>query len=154
MSTELLLEAFLSLLLMIACGYGVVLNSKLKKIHREQADLMGMIEKFDDAALRVSDNISTMHSQRNNVEHDLKRVVERANFLMDELSVMVNAGDNIAGRLEGAVEQVRNIGLRQGGASNKVSKVEKSSDRLNLNSDGLAAKTAALVKNIQEARQS
>ena len=43
---------------------------------------------------------------------DLGDITARAKILVDELSVMVSAGDNIAMRIEGVVNDVRRIGAQ------------------------------------------
>lgn len=108
--TSLILEVVLVSLLLGACGIGFVLNRRLDRLRADQRDLMGAIERFDAASIRAEQNLAQMKARGTMMERTLGKTVTRANFLIDELTVMVNAGDHIAGRIEGVMEEVRGVG--------------------------------------------
>lgn len=103
------LEISIGVLLIAACFYGVVLNRKLKTLHAGQSDLTATIERFDDASRRAEANLSAMHRAGATLNRDLAAATDKANGLIDELSVMVNAGDAIAGRIENSVRDARAV---------------------------------------------
>jgi len=107
--TAFVLEAVLAALLVLACGLGAALYRRLARLRAEQAALMASIETFDAATRRAEATLKAMQTRGTTLETSLGKTVARANFLMDELTVMVSAGDNIAGRIEGAMEDVRSV---------------------------------------------
>lgn len=106
------LEISIGVMLIAACIYGIMLNRKLKILRDGQSELTATIERFDDASRRAEANLSAMHRAGATLNRDLAAAAGKATGLIDELSVMVNAGDAIAGRLEGAVRDVRSVSAR------------------------------------------
>ncbi len=113
MTIELIIESILCLLLLVTSLAGVQFSGRLKKIKQGQDELAYLIHSFDEAAKTARTSLDGMQDQNRNLEKSLSVLVRRANGLISELSVMVNAGDNIAGRLEGAVDEVRYIGTNK-----------------------------------------
>ena len=107
---ELALEITVALLLGATCTYCYVLSRRLRVMREGQKELTTLIGKFDEASRRAEKNLSAMQNNGANMGRDLDQVTARANALLDELSVMVHAGDHIAGRIEGAMNEVRAIG--------------------------------------------
>ncbi len=109
---SLALEISVGLLLIVTCVYCIVLGRKLEKLRDGQMELLATIERFDEASRRAEQNLSAMQGAGAALNRDLGAAESRANALIDELSVMVNAGDDIAGRIEAAVRDVRAAGSR------------------------------------------
>ena len=110
---DMFIEIFIGLLLAATCAYCFILSRKLHALRKGQAELLSAIAKFDDASRRAEENLAAIQNNGLSMNRDLDRVMARANTLVDELSVMVHAGDNIAGRIEGAMSEVRAIGARK-----------------------------------------
>ncbi|MEL6111520.1 MAG: DUF6468 domain-containing protein [Pseudomonadota bacterium] len=108
--TMLILEFALVVLLLIACAMGFVLNRRLHQLRRDQTNLLQSIETFDAATRRVETTLAAIKARGDTLDGALGRTVSRANFLMDELSVMVSAGDKIADRIEHVMADVRSVG--------------------------------------------
>lgn len=113
MMVEFLIELLVGALLVATCGYCFVLSRKLRALREGQAELKMLIEKFDQASRRAERNLAVMHKSGLTAGRDLDAAAARAHALLDELSVMVNAGDHIAGRIEGVVNEVRALGARR-----------------------------------------
>ena len=103
-------EIFISVLMIATCGYCYVLNRKLQALREGQTELLKTIEQFDSAARRAEQNLNAMQGTGAAMNRDLASATERAHALIDELSVMVNAGDHIAGRIEGVMREVKAVG--------------------------------------------
>jgi len=110
---ELVIEAIVAALLIATCTYCFVLSRRLRVLRSGQEDLFAIIKKFDEASRRAERNLELMQENGLTMGRDLDDVSARATALIDELSVMVNAGDHIAGRIEGVVNEVRAIGARR-----------------------------------------
>lgn len=103
-------ELMMSVLLVATCGYCAVLGRKLRDLREGQRQLIETVEKFDAASRRAEKNLQTMQGAGLEMNKDLDAMTRQANGLIDELSVMVHAGDKIAGRIETAVGEVRILG--------------------------------------------
>ena len=112
-----IIEILVVSLLIATCAYCCLLSRRLKVLRAGQEELLASIKKFDEASQRAEKNLSRMQETGVGVNRDLANASADANTLINELSVMVNAGNNIASRLEGAVNEVRAIG-RQKAMSN------------------------------------
>jgi hypothetical protein len=104
------IEIVVAALLVATCGYCFLLNRRLKALKDGQAELQAAIATFDAATRRAQENLERMEENGLSMGRDLTAVMGRANTLISELSVMVSAGDHIAGRIETAVNDVRTIG--------------------------------------------
>ncbi len=110
MTVEMIIEIIVGVLLIATCAYCYVLSTKLRTLREGQTELLSVINKFDDASRRAEQTLSNMQLKSTHMNRNLDDVTARANALVDELSVMVHAGDHIAGRIEGAVNEARAIG--------------------------------------------
>lgn len=108
-----IIEIAVVILLMATCSYCYILSVRLRRLREGQSELLTLIKKFDDASLRAERNLALMQKTGLTAGKDLDVVTARAHKLMDELSVMVSAGDHVAGRIEGVVNEVRAIGARR-----------------------------------------
>lgn len=113
MNIELVIETLVVALLVATCGYCYVLSRRLQILRSGQEELTALISKFDDASRRAEKNLALIQSNGASVNRELSEAAAGAHSLIDELSVMVNAGDNIACRIEGAVNEVRMIGRQR-----------------------------------------
>ncbi len=121
MTMELIIEALIVTLLIATCSYCYVLSRRLKILRSGQEELSALISKFDNASRRAEKNLSLIQTNGASVNRELSKAAESAHTLIDELSVMVNAGDNIACRIEGAMNEVRMIGRQR--AANEQGRV-------------------------------
>ncbi len=110
---EPVIEIIIAVLLVATCAYCFVLSRKLRALRRGQEELFTLIGKFDEASRRAERNLAIMQKAGLSTSRDLDAAAARAHALIDELSVMVNAGDHIAGRIEGVVNEVRVLGGRR-----------------------------------------
>lgn len=113
MNIELIIETLMVALLVATCSYCFVLSRRLHALRGGQEELSALISKFDDASRRAEENLALIQTNSAGVNRELAQAAAGANALIDELSVMVNAGDNIANRIEGAVNEVRIIGSQR-----------------------------------------
>ncbi len=109
---SLVLEISVGLLLIATCAYCITLSRKLQKLRDGQAELLATIDRFDEASRRAEQNLNAMQGAGATLNRDLGAAAGRASALIDELSVMVSAGDDIAGRIEAAMRDVRAVGAR------------------------------------------
>jgi uncharacterized Fe-S cluster-containing radical SAM superfamily protein len=107
MTLDFIIETVVVGLLIATCGYCYVLSRRLRTLRAGQEEMLAVIEKFDEASRRAEKTLTAMQTNGALVSHRLNDTTERATQLIDELSVMIHAGDRIAGRIEIAAGAVR-----------------------------------------------
>lgn len=112
MTATAFMDGVLALLLCATCVYCVMLNRRLRTLKKGQDDLQAAISVFDKAAASINLTLERLEASGIDQSRDLDRSLDKASAMAAELSVMVSAGDNIAGRLERAVGDVRAIGAK------------------------------------------
>ncbi len=112
MTMAAIMDGALALLLCATCVYCVMLNKRLRTLKAGQDELQAAIAVFDKAAASVSATLERVEAAGLDQTRDLDHSLDKASAMAAELSVMVSAGDNIAGRIERAVDDVRAIGKR------------------------------------------
>ena len=120
MTLAVIMDFLLAALLGSTCIYCVVLNKRLKALKDGQTDLQSAITVFDSATKRAQETLERLEKNGVGRSRDLELEMAKANALAAELSVMVSAGDNIAGRIERAMGEVRAIGGRREANSAKL----------------------------------
>ncbi len=122
MTLALIMDFLLALLLGSTCIYCIVLNRRLKVLKDGQTDLQSAISVFDSATQRAQETLERLEQNGAGRSRNLEMEMAKANALAAELSVMVSAGDSIAGRIERAMGEVRAVGSRR---KTKVTKLEQ-----------------------------
>ncbi|MEM9015134.1 MAG: DUF6468 domain-containing protein [Pseudomonadota bacterium] len=116
MSVNLIIELLVAVLLVATCAYCIILSTRLRKLRAGQEQLLSVISKFDEASRRAEKNLALMQESGITIGRDLDDITAKAHVLADELSVMVRAGDHIAGRIEDAMNDVRRVGSKRADA--------------------------------------
>ena len=107
----LILDMLIALLLVGACGFGVVLSRTIAALKGGQMDLAAAIETFDAATRRAEATLQRIETAGLANGRALSVQARRAETLTTDLSVMIAAGDRVADRIETALGDVRSVGL-------------------------------------------
>ena len=99
----LIADGLVAALLIVTIGYCFMLNTKLQALRSGQDGLRDVITALNQATENAQNSILQLKAAGEATGADLRQAISEARNLADELSVMVEAGDNIADRLDGAV---------------------------------------------------
>ena len=97
---ELIIEVLVAILLVATVFYCHVLNRRLKTLREGQDGLRELIESLNVATERARLAIAEMKTTSESSSIGLQEQVGRARALTDELSVIVESGNKLAGRIE------------------------------------------------------
>jgi len=97
----LLLDGLVALLLVVTVIYCYQLNSRLRALRSGQDGLKDLIRGLNTATERAQAGIAQLKVAGDAAGNELKESITRARAMADELSLMIEAGNNIADRLEG-----------------------------------------------------
>ena len=95
----LLLEGLVAILLVLTVVYCFILDRRLRQLRSGQDGLRSLIDGLNAATERAQGGIAQLKIAGDAAGHDLRDAVTKARALSDELSVMIEAGNNIADRL-------------------------------------------------------
>lgn len=97
------LDIFLIVLLVLAIGYGIVLNRRIVALRRDQKDLDKLAASFNDATQRAETAVAQLRTATENSVRALQQTINKAESIIGDLDYLLERGDRTADRLEGAV---------------------------------------------------
>ena len=100
MSVEFLLEIMVAALLVVTVGYCWQLNRRLGALRGAQGELGRLLHEFGRATQSAESAIAELKRASGETAGQLEDRVREARALRDELSVMTQAGNGLAERLE------------------------------------------------------
>ncbi len=103
MTTGLLLDALVAVLLVATIVYCYVLNRRLGALRDAHAEMRGLIDAFNQAAERAAAGVDALKQAAVETGDDLGREIDKARALADELSLMTGSAEDLARRLEGGI---------------------------------------------------
>lgn len=117
-TTGMILDIVVILLLVPTIIYAVILNKRLTTLRRSREELSKVVNSFNEATLRAEAGIPKLKKATTEANQTLKDRVDKAQTLRDDLAFMIERAEELAGRLEGAVRAARNEGVvTQGSAA-------------------------------------
>jgi hypothetical protein len=97
------LDIFLIVLLVLAIGYGFVLNRRIVALRRDQKDLNKLAASFNSATQRAEAGVSQLRAATENSVRSLQQTIAKAETIIGDMDYLLERGDRTADRLEGAV---------------------------------------------------
>lgn len=111
MTTGMILDIVVILLLVPTIIYAVILNRRLTALRRSREELSKVVNSFNEATMRAEAGIPKLKKATTEANQTLKDRVDKAQTLRDDLAFMIERAEELATRLEGAVRAARNEGL-------------------------------------------
>ena len=107
---NILLNAVIVVLLAVTIGYCWVLNRRIKVLQDSRSELAVMLRHFDESTQRASESIIALQTASKKVGENIQFRIDKANYLMDDLSFMIEKGNKLANQMEAgfAVNRARN----------------------------------------------
>lgn len=111
MTTGMILDVVVIVLLMPTIVYAVILNRRLAALRRSREELSKVVNSFNEATMRAEAGIPKLKKATTEANHTLKERVDKAQTLRDDLAFMIERAEELAARLEGAVRAARAEGV-------------------------------------------
>ena len=109
-SIGLILDGLVALLLVVTLFYCFALNRRLRDLRSGQDGMRDLINALNEATNRAQTSITQLKGAGESVAAHLQEDVAKARSLADELSLMVETGNNIADRLSGTASKATAAG--------------------------------------------
>lgn len=104
---SLVLEGLVAVLLVATIAYCYVLNRRLGLLKNLHAELHTVIGGFDEAVEKAQHGLDDLKQAGNDIGLTLQDQIDKARALADELSLMTDAGERVADRLDKSVDARR-----------------------------------------------
>ncbi len=120
MTFSIILDVLVAVLLVVTIAYAMMLNRRLGRLRRDKSQLEIMAANFTDATARADESISRLKDMGDS----LRRNVEKAQALHDDITFLIDRGEIAADRLEDIVRAARQeVGLTGGDPEKTVEPV-------------------------------
>ncbi len=103
MTFSIILDVLIAVLLVVTIAYAMVLNRRLGRLRRDKTQLELMAGNFAKATTRADESIGRLKDMGDS----LRRNVEKAQALHDDLAFLIDRGEVAADRLEDIVRAAR-----------------------------------------------
>ncbi len=105
----LVLDIVVIVMLGVTIFYALRLSRHLDTFRSNRSDMEKLIRELSTQITRAQEGISTLDEISKERSDDLRRLVAKAQGLSDELQLMTESGNSLAGRLEGLATKNRTI---------------------------------------------
>lgn len=105
--TGLVIDGALILLLSAVLIGGYRLNRRIAEMRDGQAQLADLVTGLDRATERAQQAIGRLKEESSSAKSELQQEARKARAMIDELTLITEAGDNLASRLEKQVSASR-----------------------------------------------
>lgn len=119
------IELSLIVLLVMAIGYGFVLNRKITALRRDQKDLEKLAMSFSKATQRAEQGVAQLRAATQGSVTELQGIMTKAESVRRDLEFLIDRGTGMADKLERGVRAVE-----RGEKSERVEKLERGSSKI------------------------
>lgn len=94
------LDIFIIALLVTTICYCIKLSRRITLLHQGKDDLNKFIQDFNEAIMRAENNINELKVLGSDADENLRSHIESAQYLANDLSFLMEKGENVADMLE------------------------------------------------------
>ena len=87
-------------LLMATISYCWLLNKRIKILQDSKGELANLLKYFDESTTRASETIVELQSASKKIGENIQARMDKVNYLMDDLSFMIEKGNRLADQLD------------------------------------------------------
>jgi uncharacterized protein DUF6468 len=107
MTMTLMVDVVVAVLLVSVIAYAMVLNRRLGALRADRHQFEGIIRSLQDTSMRAEAGIAQLKTAAEQSGRQLQQKVELGQALREDLSYMIDRGNGLADRLEGAIRSGR-----------------------------------------------
>ncbi len=97
-----LMNAMMAGLLLATIIYCLKLNKRIRLLQDSKSELAHIIREFDESTKRATQNINEIHAATMRISDNIQHKIDKANFLADDLEVLISRGNKMAGKPDSA----------------------------------------------------
>lgn len=103
----LLLDVLIAVLLGVTIAYCWVLNRRIRVLQDSKSELAQLLQHFDESTQRASESIIALQTASKKIGENIQFRIDKANFMLDDLTFMLERGQKLANQLEAGFAVVR-----------------------------------------------
>lgn len=124
MPIQFYLEILVAVLLVITGAYCFLLNRRLTVMRNGNDGLREIVLSLNEAASKAQDGVEQLRRSSDNLAVDLSKKIVTGRELANELSMIIDSGNNIANRITGHADQSR-VEYRKPAPPEALSRLDK-----------------------------
>jgi len=97
---KLMLDVLVASLLVITILYCWQLNRRIRILQDSKGELAKLIKHFDESTARASESIIALQTASKKIGENIQTRIDKAKYLVDDLSFMIEKGNKIADQME------------------------------------------------------
>lgn len=97
---NLVLNILIVVLLVVTIGYCWLLNRRIKVLQDSRGELAVLLKHFDESTQRASESIIALQTASKKIGENIQFRIDKANYLLDDLSFMIEKGNKLANQME------------------------------------------------------
>src|SRR5271156_1202881 len=107
---NLLVDIIIVIMLGVTIGYCWLLNRRIRILQDSKSELAQLLKHFDESTQRASESIIALQTASKKIGENIQFRIEKANYLLDDLSFMIERGNKMANQMEAsfAIGRARN----------------------------------------------
>ena len=90
----------IAVLLAVTICYCWVLNRRIRILQDSKSELAQLLKHFDESTQRASESIIALQTASKKIGENIQFRIDKANYLLDDLSFMIEKGNTLANRIE------------------------------------------------------
>jgi len=94
------LDLLVAGLLLVSIVYCWRLNVRIRMLQDSRSELAQLIRQFDESTERASVSVMELQNVSKRISENLQMKIEKANFMADDLSFMIDRGSKLADQIE------------------------------------------------------
>lgn len=95
-----LMDLVVVVLLSMTIAYCWNLNRRIKVLQDSKSELAQLLKHFDESTQRASESIIALQTASKKIGENIQFRIDKANYLLDDLSFMIERGNKLANQLE------------------------------------------------------
>lgn len=97
---NLLVNVVIVVLLVVTIGYCWILNRRIRVLQDSKGELAALLKHFDESTQRASESIVALQTASKKIGETIQKRAEKANFLLDDLSYMIEKAEYVTKQVE------------------------------------------------------
>lgn len=97
---NLLLNLLIVGLLAVTICYCWILNRRIRVLQDSKSELAQLLGHFDESTQRASESIIALQTASKKIGENIQFRIDKANYLLDDLSFMIDRGNKLASQME------------------------------------------------------
>ena len=99
----LILDIMLASMLAATIFYCLKLNTRIRILQDSKSELAMLIQQFEQSTQQATNSIAEMHTLSKKVSEAMQTKLEKANYIADDLTFLIDRGNKLADKIEGNV---------------------------------------------------